>query len=192
MVLVISGPAGSGKTTLCERLLERYPEKVRRLVTTTTRQPRPGEADGVDYRFVPVDTFKRKINEGAFMEWAEVHGRFYGSEKAYVYQALDAGYDLLLNIDVQGAEQYRQSEMADEHLRGRLLTVFIKPKSLDQIRGRMKVRGADAEAEIERRLHTARQELQHAERFHHIITSGTKEQDFAALETLYLRYRVGG
>ncbi|MCD8481248.1 MAG: guanylate kinase [Verrucomicrobia bacterium] len=189
LVLVISGPAGSGKTTLCETLLERYPDNVRRLVTTTTRQPRPGERDGIDYHFLSEAEFKRRIDVGAFMEWAQVHGRYYGSEKKYVYHTLKAGFDLLLNIDVQGAEQYRTAEQGDDFLRGKLLTIFIQPRDLEQIKERMAARGADDPKEIERRLASARAELVHAPRFHHVITSGTREQDFAALEQLYLNAR---
>jgi guanylate kinase len=99
VVLIICGPAGSGKTTLCDQLLEAYPGQVTRLVTTTSRAPRPGEVDGTDYHFLDPATFEKRIEDGAFIEWAKVHGRYYGSQKAHIEALLQSGSDILLNID---------------------------------------------------------------------------------------------
>ena len=189
IILIISGPAGSGKTTLCERLLAEFPERVERVVTTTSRLPRPGERDGVDYHFLPPDAFEKRILEGAFIESAKVHGRYYGSQKAHVLEMLRNGRDLLLNIDVQGARSFLKEPAITATLPGRLRTVFIKPASLQQIRERLQGRGADNEEEIARRLLTADREIAVAEEFDHVIVSGTRDADYAALRALYLKIR---
>lgn len=189
LILIISGPAGSGKTTLCDRLLEEFPGSIQRIVTTTSRDPRPGEKEGVDYHFLPSDVFKKLIQENAFIEWARVHGRYYGSKKAHVLEYLKAGRDLLLNIDVQGAHAFRRDPSINAVLPGRVHTVFIKPASLEQIRERLRGRGSDSEEEIRRRLETARQEIPIGETFDHIIVSGSREADYAALRRLYLEIR---
>lgn len=185
LVLVLSGPAGSGKTTLCEALCSAYPGIVERLVTTTTRPPRPGERDGVDYHFLDRAAFESAIAHGAFYEWAEVHGNLYGTQKAHVRQRLAANRDILLNIDVQGAEAFRKAALEDPEIAGRLLTVFIQPRDLDQIAERLRVRGSESEESISRRLETAKREIPESTGFDHIIPSGTREEDFHRLLALY-------
>lgn len=189
LLLIICGPAGSGKTTLCDRLLEEF-SHVRRVITTTTRAPRTGERNGVDYHFRSVEEFQAKIAAGDFYEWANVHGRYYGSERLAVLEPLKAGTDLLLNIDVQGAASYRDAAAVDPFLAQRLLSVFIQPTGLDQIRERLRGRGTDDAAEIERRLQTAANEMPEAVHFDVVITSDSKEADYAAFRQLYLRYRT--
>ncbi len=184
IILIISGPAGSGKTTLCDRLLADYPERIRRVVTTTTRAPRPGEEEGVDYHFLDTDTFEKRIAEGAFIEWARVHGRYYGSQKEHLRRQLDSGRDLLLNIDIQGARSFQTEAARNPALPESLHTVFIKPRSLGQIRERLQKRGEPA-GEIKRRLRTAATEMEQAGAFQHVIVSGSREEDYAALKDLY-------
>ncbi len=185
---IISGPAGSGKTTLCDRLLEEFPEVVR-VVTTTSRQPRQGEVHGQDYFFLTPEAFEQKIEQGAFYEWAKVHGRYYGSEKKRVLDGLSAGKDLLLNVDVQGAESYRQAAEGDPYLQQRLTTVFIELASPELIKERLKGRGTDSDEEISRRIQTALNELHQAHMFHHRIVSGTREDDYAAFRQIFLKHR---
>jgi guanylate kinase len=185
LILIICGPAGSGKTTLCDRLLGEFPDKIERIVTTTSRQPRPGEVDGIDYHFLDPESFARRIEEGAFIEWAMVHGRYYGSQKKHILRQLENGRDLILNIDIQGAKTFRNEPSINSRLEGGLHTIFIKPVSLDQIRERLKGRG-ESEAEIERRLKSAREELREVNSFDHVIVSGTRDADYAALRDLYL------
>lgn len=183
VLLVISGPAGSGKTTLCENLLAARPS-LQRVVTATSRAPREGESDGVDYHFLSTEDFCRRISHGDFYEWAEVHGkgRYYGSLKSEIDGKLASGSDLLLNIDVQGAATFRRQRA---QLPGLLVTVFIRPLSLEQLRQRLAERDQDSPAEIERRLETARREIERAPEFDHIIDSGTKEEDLAAVLAIY-------
>lgn len=188
IVLVISGPAGSGKTTLCTRLTESFP-RICRLVTTTSRDPRPGEIDGVDYHFLTPQEFKHCIEEGEFVEWAHVHGRYYGSRRKHVNELLDAGKDILLNIDVQGAAAFRDLPTSHPQLSGRIHTVFIKPASPQQLIDRLKHRGTDGPEEIERRLQSALHEIEAVGQFEHVIVSGSREQDFAHLRDLYLKLR---
>ncbi|MEX0322210.1 MAG: guanylate kinase [Puniceicoccaceae bacterium] len=190
LLLVIAGPAGSGKTTLCDALLNEFSEQVERLVTTTSRDPRPGEVDGNDYHFLSPDEFRSRIDQGKFIEWAYVHGRYYGSQKAHVLNVLTSGRDILLNIDVQGAEAFRKLEKSDPDLAGRVHTVFIKPESMEQIRERLDYRGSDDEAEIQRRLNTAEEEMKVADQFDHVIISGSREADYAAIRELYLSLKT--
>ena len=186
IVLIICGPAGSGKTTLCNRLLQEFPDQIRRLVTTTSRPPRPGEQEGIDYHFLSRDSFAEKIHQGAFIEWAEVHGRYYGSQQQHMEELLRGGSDILLNIDIQGADAFYRESLRNPLLQGRLHRVFIKPKSLEELVKRLQKRGSDDAAEIQRRLVTAEQELKVADSFEHVIISGSKDEDYAAIKAIYL------
>lgn len=185
LLLLISGPAGSGKTTLCERMLGHYPQ-TRRVVTSTSRDPRAGEQHGIDYYFFAPDAFCQRIEAGAFYEWAQVHGRYYGTLKEEIDGKLARGFDLLINVDVQGAETFRSvAAEPDCPLHGRLVTVFVRPSNLDELRTRLHGRGTDDHAEIERRMETARKELEHAMRYDHVIESRDKASDFSALCAIY-------
>jgi guanylate kinase len=182
-LIVISGPAGVGKTTLCERLVEDF-DHIRRLVTTTSRPPRGEEVDGVDYHFVSPQQFEKMIDNNEFIEWAKVHGRYYGSQRRHIEQALNEGNDLLLNIDVQGAQAFRKKMRDDPVLQAELLSVFIQPLSIEQIADRLKNRATDDEAEIARRLHTAREEIRQASEFDYQITSDSRENDYLELKKI--------
>jgi guanylate kinase len=183
LLLVIAGPAGSGKSTLCERLLRERPG-FSRVVTTTTRPPRPGEVNGVHYHFFAAEEFRRRIAEGDFLEWAQVHGdredRLYGTLKSSVITPLEGGRNLVLNIDVQGVENFRRIARENATLRSALTTVFlvVDPSRMAE---RMRGRGQDGEQEIARRLRTAELELREATKFDFRIESRSREEDFAAL-----------
>jgi guanylate kinase len=160
--VVISGPSGSGKTTVCDRLL-REPDIVR-AITATTRKPRAGEKDGVDYYFTDEESFRRGIRDGKFLEWAEVYGRLYGTPADPLEAQLAAGRTVLLNIDVQGASELMRRGVD-------ALTIFIEPPSLEELRRRLMARGTDDADSIARRLETARAELAEKDRYDHSVVN---------------------
>lgn len=161
LLIVISAPSGTGKTTLCDRLISEF-RAMRYSVSCTTRQPRDGEIDGVDYHFITDDQFARKVEEGAFLEHAAVHGRRYGTLRAAVMDNLRQGIDVLMDIDVQGAEQIRrfiETSPVDDPLRRAYVDVFIAPPSLEVLHARLKGRGKDSDEVIEQRMQQVEKEL---------------------------------
>ncbi len=185
LLFIISGPAGSGKTTLCHRLLSEFQNLVR-AVTVTTRAPREGEADGRDYYFLSREEFDQKKEAGAFLEWALVHGRAYGTLSSEVSGHFQNGHDVLLSIDVQGMRQIRNRAAETKWLRGHVVSVFINPPSLDELRSRLHRRGSDGEEEIERRIESARQEMKALGEFDYVLETGTREEDFDRIRAIYL------
>tara|TARA_B110000438_G_scaffold240764_2_gene239584 strand:- start:3099 stop:3695 length:597 start_codon:yes stop_codon:yes gene_type:complete len=188
LLIIISGPAGAGKTTLCDRLMEEFPT-IERVVTTTTREPREDEVAGVDYHFLGVLEFEAKATYGDFYEWARVHARYYGSERRAVLEPLKEGKDLLLNIDVQGAAAYREAAKSDTFLADRLATIFIKPQSLEQMHKRLLHRAAETPEDIARRMKSAEKEIAAADKFDHVLTTSTREADYQEFREAYLRAR---
>lgn len=180
---MVSGPAGSGKNTVCERLMGNFPN-ITRAVTMTTRSPRDGELEGRDYYFSDTENFKRLIDAGEFYEWALVHGRYYGTLKSEILGKLASGKDVILIIDVQGARAWREVAKSDEGIARCLHSVFIRPASLEVISGRMRLRG-DSEEEIAKRLETARKEFEEERHFEATILSGTRDEDYEALRKIY-------
>lgn len=183
VLIVIAGPAGSGKSTLCDRLVAERPE-FSRVVTTTTRAPRAGEINGVHYHFFSPPEFKQRIERGEFLEWALVHGdhedRLYGTLKSSVLEPLVRGQSLVMSIDVQGVESLRKVALADALLRRAMTTVFIRVER-ERLIARMRERAKDHEEEIARRMATAEAELREAPKFDHVIESHTRDEDFAEL-----------
>ena len=184
LLFIVSGPAGSGKTTLCERMLAELSE-VQRIVTSTTRAPRPGEVDTVDYYFFDHETFEAKVQAGEFYEHAHVHSNRYGTLKSEVQDKLAQGIDLLLNIDVQGAATFRSVAQEDPLLKGKDVSIFIMPPDVAELERRLRGRGTDAEDEVKRRMRVALEEMKQAELYDHIILSGSRDEDFAALKAIY-------
>lgn len=184
LLLIVSGPAGSGKTTVCDRMLAEEPG-LQRVVTATTRAPRDGEHDKLDYYFFDHATFDAKVNRGDFYEYAHVHSNRYGTLKSEIQDKLAVGKDLLLNIDVQGAATFREAGRDDPLLKGKVVTVFIMPPSMDELESRLRHRSTDDEAEIQRRLCVARDEMKQRELYDHCILSGTRYEDFEALQRIY-------
>jgi guanylate kinase len=183
-LLIVSGPAGSGKTTVCEGLLQTE-TNLERVITTTTRPPRRGEVDGVDYHFLKTESFEARIKAGDFYEYARVHRNLYGTQKKAVQEKLEAGIHLLLNIDVQGAASFRTAAENDLLLVGRVTTVFIMPPGLEALQERLAGRGTDSKAEVQRRLEVAKSEMLEAPHYDHILQSSTREADLAALRAIY-------
>lgn len=190
ILLIISGPAGSGKNTVSEKLIEVSSGMVTRAVTTTTRPPREGEVDGRDYYFVSPKNFKARIKNGDFYEWAVVHGRYYGTLKSEIAEKLKSGKDVILIIDVQGAKVWREVAALDDAIGKSLHSVFIRPQSLDVIAARMRARG-DSEDEIQKRLETAKGEFEQEKYFDRTILSSTREADFAELKNIYDTIKSG-
>ncbi len=173
-LVVLSGPSGVGKTTLVDRLLARPGFKLCRSISATTRGPRQGEADGADYYFMTRPQFEAARDRGEFLEWAEVHGHFYGTPAQPVAQLRRQGYWVLLVIDVQGGLQVRQ------HAPDALL-VWIQPPSFESLEARLRARSTDDEAAIERRLNNARRELeiaaQHYPAEYYVSNEDRKEEE---------------
>ena len=180
VLLVLAGPAGSGKSTLCDRLVAEDPS-FQRVITTTTRTPREGEIHGTHYLFFTPAEFDAKTDAGEFLEWAWVHGqRRYGTLAASVLEPLARGQNLVMSVDVQGVESFRRAARANSLLKRSMLTVFIVVDH-DRLLARMRARGQDNEAEIARRMATAEAELREAPKFDFRIESRTRDEDFAAL-----------
>jgi len=180
VLLVLAGPAGSGKSTLCDRLVAAG-LGFSRVVTSTTRAPRAGEANGVHYHFFTPREFDARVAAGEFLEWAWVHGeRRYGTLAASVLGPLLLGRNLVMSVDVQGVESLRRIASKNPFLKRVMTTVFIVV-DYGRLLARMRERGKDDEAEIARRMATAEAELREAPKFDYIIESKTRDEDFAAL-----------
>ena len=176
LLVVISAPSGGGKTTLCQQLLGAR-SQMTRAVTCTTRPPRPGEQDGVDYYFLDAASFLKRLQAGNFLEHATVYGHSYGILKAEVLGKLRQGKDVLLNVDVQGAATIREKAQEDPELQRALVSVFLTPPSMEIVEGRLRRRGTDAEAVIQKRLSVARQEIAQWKNFDYLLLSSTIPED---------------
>jgi len=173
LLIILSAPSGAGKTTLCDALLERYPE-ITYSISCTTREPRGAEEDGVDYFFLSKKEFEEKINGDAFLEHATVHGSLYGTLKAPVYEAFKEGCSVLMDIDVNGAAQVREAVAKlppSDPIRNGFLDIFIMPPDMETLRLRLESRGEDAPSVIERRLENARAEMEESHAYRHRITN---------------------
>jgi guanylate kinase len=162
-VFVITGPSGVGKGTLIRALMERLPQ-LELSVSATTRAPRPGEIDGVDYHFLSREEFDRRVQAGDFVEHADYAGRSYGTLRSELEERVDAGIPVVLEIEVQGARQVRAA-MPDA------VQVFIAPPSLEALRTRLIGRGTDDPDEVERRLLVAKHELHAQPEFAHVVVN---------------------
>jgi guanylate kinase len=176
LLILISAPSGGGKTTLCRQLLRARPNMTR-AITCTTRPPRKGERNGVDYHFLQAGDFLKRVQAGNFLEHATVYGNSYGLLKSELLGKLRAGKDVLLNVDVQGAATICKKAETEPELKRALVTIFLTPTTLAEIEARLKRRGADAEAVIQKRLAVARQEIAQWKNFDYLLVSGTKQED---------------
>lgn len=183
LLLIISGPAGCGKTTLCDALIASDPS-MERAVTGTTRAPRPGEIHGTDYYFFTDSEFEEAVARGEFLENAGVHGARYGTLKQEVQSKLLRDVSVVLNIDVQGAASLRAKATSDPLLEGRLISIFVLPPSLDVLRERMLARGADNASSIQQRLINAENEMRQWSQYDYCIRSGSRDEDFHQLQSI--------
>ncbi|MDR1648015.1 MAG: guanylate kinase [Zoogloeaceae bacterium] len=176
LLFIVAAPSGAGKTTLVRRLLAEQPE-IHLSISFTTRAPRPGDREGYDYHFIDTDTFKARIAAGDFLEWAEVHGNFYGTSRRWIENERAAGHDVLLEIDWQGAAQVRS-------LWPDAIGIFILPPSLETLAERLVGRSVDSAEVIARRLAAAREEIRHAGEFDYAIINHhleTAQADLSAI-----------
>jgi guanylate kinase len=180
---VIAAPSGAGKSTLVRLLLEREPS-IALSISCTTRAPRPGEQDGREYHFVAVDDFLQRISREEFLEWAEVHGNFYGTSQKWIAEQLSAGRDVLLEIDWQGAQQVRK-------LFPDMVSIFVLPPSMDELQRRLVGRGTDSHEVIERRLAAAQAEMRHVGEFDYVIINDLLDQALDDLRAVVRASRLG-
>jgi guanylate kinase len=183
LLLVLSAPSGAGKTTLARRLLAADPGLLLS-VSVTTRKPRPGEVDGRDYRFVDAAEFERMRSAGELLEWAEVHANRYATPKAPVLEALQAGRDVLFDIDWQGAQQLRAAMAGD------VASVFILPPDGKTLERRLKSRAQDSDAVMAGRLAAAAAEIAHWSEYDYLIVNADLDQSLAGLTAILTAERL--
>ena len=179
LLIIVSSPSGAGKTTLCRRLMGEFPD-LRFSVSVTTRKPRPGEQNGVDYIFVDEPEFERLVAAGAFAEHAFVHGNRYGTLRTEVDQALEGGQDVLFDIDWQGGRQLKEKFPHDA------VMIWILPPSLRALEDRLRRRATDTPQAIENRLATAKQELTHFDQYDYLIVNQDLEKAYDSMRSIYL------
>lgn len=186
ILFLVSGPSGSGKTTLCRRLAEEG--LARYSISCTTRAPRPGERDGVDYFFLTPEQFAEQVAAGAFLEHAEVHGHCYGTLRSEVLSHLAAGTDVVMDIDVQGATQVRHC--ADASILASLVDLFVMPATAEELEQRLNHRATDAAEVIRLRLENARREMSAWPQYQFLLISTTREQDYLQFVSLLRAERL--
>ena len=182
-LFILSAPSGAGKTTLCSALMEHFKDMLYS-VSYTTRNPRKGEINGVDYNFISKDDFVIKIREDKWAEWAEVHGNYYGTSAAFLNDALASGKNVLLDIDVEGAMQILK-RYPDS------ITIFIMPPTPEILRMRIESRGADSREVIEKRLKNAEREMTQRNLYRHVIVNDNLMAAVAEIVSIVEMYRTG-
>ncbi len=180
-LFILSAPSGAGKTTLCQAICRRFPDMLYS-VSHTTRPSRPGEIQGADYHFITKEDFILMIESGEWAEWAEVHGNYYGTSASFLTRGLEAGKDILLDIDVQGMLKILKRYPSS-------ITVFIRPPSLDTLRERLESRSTDRPDIIETRMINAKKEMAEAHRYRHVIINDDLEHATRELILLIDSYR---
>ena len=180
ILFVVSAASGTGKSTLCDNL--RHSDDFIYSVSCTTRAPRPGEIEGEDYHFLSKESFEKRIEEGGFLEHAKVHDQYYGTPKQPVIEALENGTDVLLDIDIQGAQQIRGC--TDPIIKGSLVDVFIMPPTFEELERRLRKRGTETEEQIQKRLMTGREEMKVWKSYRYTILSGSMEEDLTKFRAL--------
>ena len=184
LLVVVSGPSGVGKDCVLSQLHEIYP-KAKRCVTTTTRLPRNGETDGVDYTFISVEEFRKRITEDGFLEYAEVHGNLYGTPRQRVEEELRSGIDVILKIDVQGG-------LAVKSKVSNALMIFIAPPSVEELERRLRSRSTESEEQINKRLNDARHELEQIPRYDYIVENDSIDKAAEKIKAILIaeQFRV--
>ncbi|EBA17947.1 guanylate kinase [Roseobacter sp. SK209-2-6] len=184
LLIILSSPSGAGKSTLAKRLRS-WDDSIRFSVSATTRQPRTGEVDGEDYHFTPVEDFKAAVASNDMLEHAHVFGNFYGSPKGPVRDAIEAGQDVLFDIDWQGAQQIRNSELGQH-----TLSIFLLPPSITELRRRLESRGQDDAETISRRMEKSWDEISHWGSYDHVLINEDLDATEGALKTIITATRL--
>jgi guanylate kinase len=174
LLIIIAAPSGGGKSTVLKRVFAEVPDLLFS-ISHTTRAPRKGEQDGREYFFVDEPTMRRLVSEGAFLEWAEVHGRIYGTSRAELDRARKLGKDLVLDIDVQGAAQIMEAHP-------QTVSIFLKPPSEEVLRERLRARGSESEESLAIRLRNAQGEIARADEFQHVVVNDRLDDAVAAVK----------
>ncbi|WP_297435081.1 guanylate kinase [uncultured Clostridium sp.] len=178
VLIVISGPSGAGKGTICEALLEKH-EEIVLSVSATTRSPRKGEVDGVNYHFLSKETFVSRIEEEDFLEHAQVYGNYYGTPKSDVQKILDSGRDVILEIDIQGALKVK--EQSNEGV-----FIFILPPSMEELKQRIIKRGSETPESLMTRFKSAYKEINYVSKYNYAVVNDTVERAVEKIEGILL------
>ena len=184
LLIILSSPSGAGKSTLA-RMLMGWDDTLRFSVSATTRSPRPGEVDGVHYLFVSEPAFKKMVADGAMLEHAHVFGNFYGSPLGPVKEAIEAGRDVLFDVDWQGAEQIKHSALRDH-----VLSVFVLPPSIAELRRRLVERGQDAPEVIAKRMQKSWDEISHWHGYDYVLVNDDLDTTFERLKAIIAAERL--
>lgn len=183
LMLVLSSPSGAGKSTISRTILEND-QGIELSISVTTRERRPSEIDGVHYHFLTQREFERKRDTDALLEWAEVHGNFYGTPREPVEEAMADGRDMLFDIDWQGAEQLH------EKMRAHIVSIFILPPSMAELKKRLKRRAEDSEDVIQRRLANAREEIRHWLDYDYVVVNDDLDRAYTAVRSIIWAERL--
>lgn len=180
---IISAPSGAGKSTLCTMMRNKY-NNIEYSISYTTREPRQNEVNGKDYYFVTIDKFKEMISKDQFLEWAEVHGNYYGTSREIINLALENGIDIFLDIDPQGAMQLK------EKLKDKAVFIFLTAPSIDELRNRLNKRGTEESHVIDKRISNAMKEITYFNNYDYVIINDNSAQAFIELEAVYIAEKV--
>ena len=178
LLIVLSGPSGAGKGTICKALMEK--EKDLKLsISATTRQPRSGEIEGKNYFFKSEEEFEKMIENDSFLEWAKVYGHYYGTPKDFVLKNLDEGNDVVLEIDIQGALKIKEKFPEG-------IFIFILPPSMEELKNRIKKRGTETEEEIIKRFKSAYEELNYVSRYNYVVINDSVEEAVEKIKAIII------
>lgn len=186
ILCVVSGPSGSGKTTLCHKMVEEGGCSYS--ISCTTRPPREGETDGRDYHFLSTTDFENRVAAGEFLEHARVHDHLYGTLKSSVLEHLQKGIDVLMDVDVQGAELIRNCR--DEAIRLARTDVFVLPPGIEELEARLRGRATETEQQLALRMENATREMQCWPAYEYTLVSGTPEEDFGRFSSIIRAERM--
>ena len=176
VLIVISGPSGAGKGTICKALLEKHKD-IHLSVSATTRQPRQGEVHGINYHFLDKDEFLKRVEDNDFLEWAEVYGNYYGTPKSNVQEILDSGKDVILEIDIQGALKVKENTEEG-------VFIFILPPSMEELKQRIINRGSETPESLMRRFNSAYQEINYISKYNYAVVNDTVENAVNKIENI--------